>query len=266
MMPLKGIEVPFPWVVYYNDQAPSSAFDPFNPIIFDPDVHPDLQPLLEKGKEVLGYVNLAEVEEWREYFGEVKSWGILIEENPDWPGSWSVDIRDKRWSELLLKRVIPSILDQGFNGLFYDQVDVVIELEKADPSRFSGMKVAIQDLVQSIDQRYPEQRKMLNRAFELLNALGPFVDYELGEMVFTFYDYEKKTYHMRTKEDYEWGLKYINDARKKYPHLVVFSLDYWEASDIQMIKKIYNKALEYCLRPYVSTIELDEVVPLPSKK
>lgn len=256
-------EEKFPWVVYYNVKAPSSAFDPYNPIILDSDFYPDLPPILQEGKVVLGYIDLAEAEEWRSHFEKVKKWGILIRENPDWPGSWIVDIRDRRWKRLVLNTIIPNILKKGFNGLFYDQLDVAIALEQEDPDTYSGMINAAVDLVKAIHREFPKVRKMMNRAYEIIPQVGDSIDYELGETLYTIYDFETKTYHLRSPEEFAWGLSQLNAGRKKFPHLVIFSLDYWDPSDTEMYKHIYEVERSHCLRPYVSTISLDEIIPEP---
>jgi len=255
----------FPWVVYYNDQEKPEAFSAYNPIVFDSDIHPLIQPLLAQHKEVLGYVNLGEVEEERSWFNQVKQAGILIRENPDWKGSWIVDIRQPAWKKILLAEVIPSILAQGFTGLFYDQLDVSIALEQEDPLKYKGMSSAAIDLVRSIRQRFPGKRVMMNRAYEILLRVGDAIDYALAESLYTSYNFEKKKYYIRTQEDYDWQLNYLNSARQAFPHLVIFSLDYWLPKEINMYKKIYSVERSHCLRPYVSTLLLDQIILEPKE-
>ena len=70
-----------PWVVYYSDTAPSSAFEPYRLIVLDSHHHPPLRPLSDRGKTLLGYLSLGEVNEGRDYFVEVKAQGFLLQEN-----------------------------------------------------------------------------------------------------------------------------------------------------------------------------------------
>jgi polysaccharide biosynthesis protein PelA len=252
-----------PWIVYYNDEAPSSAFEIYNPIVFDSDDHPSLAPLLAKKKEILGYIDLAEAEEWRSWFQQAKEAGILIRENVNWPGSWLVDIRTSFWKQLILEEIIPYILNQGFTGLFYDQLDVAIALEHENPQKFAGMIDACISLVQEIRQNFPGKHMMLNRAYEILDRVGNAIDYVLAETLYTYWDFNLEKYRIRSKEEYQWQLAHLNRARAKFPHLVMFSLDYWNPSDKEMYRKIYKKARKQCLRPYVSTLALDAIVPEP---
>src|SRR3990167_2009920 len=105
-----------PWIVYYGDQAPIEEFALYNPIVFDSQSHPPLGPLVAEKKRVLGYVNLGEVDEGDPWFEQVQEKGLFIQKNHNWKGSWAVDIRNAYWKRLLLKTIIPDILQQGFTG------------------------------------------------------------------------------------------------------------------------------------------------------
>lgn len=256
-------EMKFPWIVYYNNLAPPDAFLPYNPIIFDSYHHPSMDILLEKQKEVLGYIDLGEASENDPWFDEVKERGILINLNPNWKGSWSVDIRNIFWKDLVINKIIPEILEKGFTGLFFDQLDVSLNLERQNPSLYKGMTEAAIDLVKAIRKFFPGRRLMLNRAYEILPMIGNDIDYVLAETLYTSYNFETKQYFIRPKNEFDWQLSQLNAARQKFPHLVIFSLDYWDSKDSENIKKIYAIERENCIRPYVSPVILDSVIPEP---
>jgi polysaccharide biosynthesis protein PelA len=262
---LFATETVFPWVVYYNDKAPAEAFAPYNPIVLDSHTHPPLTQLLAQKKEVLGYLNLSEAETFRPWFNALKNEGVFIRENHHWKGSWIVDIRKPVWKNYLLEQIIPQILAQGFTGLFYDQLDNAIALEKEDPQKYQGMTAAAIDLVISIRARFPGKRIMMNRAYEIIDAVGDAIDYALAESLYTDYDFAEKKHRFRSQQEIDWQLALLNKGRKKFPHLVIFSLDYWDPEDKEAYKKIYAKARGDCLRPYVSTLALDKIIPEPKK-
>jgi uncharacterized protein (TIGR01370 family) len=263
---LCSAEMAFPWVVYYSDQAEAKDFEPYNPVILESDADAALVSSLAGKKDVLGYVNLGEAEEWRPWFKELKMQGLLVRENPNWKGSWIVDIRKPAWKNHILERAIPMVLAKGFNGLFYDQLDVVITLEQEDPVKYQGMIAAAIDLVKSIRQRFPGKKIMMNRAYEIIEQVGKAIDYELAESLYTDYDFENKTYSVRSQDAYDWQMNYLNKGRKNHPHLVIFSLDYWDPDDTEMYLKIYAIERKNCLRPYVSTISLDKIISEPKGK
>lgn len=263
---LFGQEPILPWVVYYNDKADSQTFNPYNPIVLDSEHHPDLSPLIAQKKVILGYLNAAEAEDRHAWFKSIKDENILIEENPHWKGSWSVDIRNPVWKNFILNQAVPNILSQGFNGVFLDQMDIALYLEKMNPQKFKGMKEASIDLIKAIRHQYPNIYLMLNRGYEILPEIGGVIDFELGETLYTNYDFGTKEYKIRPKNEFEWQLEQMNRAKFVYPKLVLFSLDYWDPKDQEMYRQIYSIERQHGLRPYVSTPKLDEVYPEPASK
>jgi len=254
---------PPPWVVYYGNKAAPEVFSSYNPIIFDNMSHPSLTPLLQEKKTLLGYLNMTEAEDRLPWFPDIKAQGILIRENTDWKGSWVVDIRNPFWSELLLNKIIPNILTQGFSGLFLDQLDLVLDLEKKDPKHYQGMEEAAVALVKAIHEKYPKIDLMMNRAYEILPHVGRAINFELAETLYTSYNFATKQYYVRPKHEFEWQLAQLNKARLLFPKLIIFSLDYWDPKDQEMYRKIYSIERENHIRPYVTTPSLDEVYPEP---
>lgn len=262
---LSSAQVSFPWVIYYGDKASSEQFTPYNPIVFDAEHHPSLRPLVEQGKELLGYVNLCEVSLSQDVFIGFKKQGLLIEENSNWKGSWSVDIRADNWKKFILDDLIPKVLSEGFTGIFLDQIDIAIDLEKKNPSKYKGMKQAAVDLIKEIKKRFPNRRIMMNRGYDILPMVGNQIDYELAETLYSSYDFVKKCYFIRPENELHWQLEKIDAARALCPHLVVFSVDYANPSDPSVLKQIYQKLRSYCIRPYVTTVWFDEITAEPSQ-
>lgn len=257
------MEAKFPWVVYYGSSLPAESFEHYNPIVLDPQFKPSIELLVRKNKEVLGYISLAEIENGNEGFSLLKEKELLIQENANWKGSWAIDVRSPFWQELLLEKIIPTVLSKGFTGLLIDQIDVAIEIEQKDPKKYKGMKEAVIHLVKEIHQRFPEKRLMINRAYKILPAIAKDITYVLAETLYTSYDFQAKKYILRSSKEYEWQLSQMNTLRLKFPHLVMFSLDYWSPEDTKMYTKIYQVEREACLRPYVSSIQLNQLIPEP---
>ncbi len=252
-----------PWVVYYNNKAPSEAFSPYNPIVLDSVNHPPLKPLFQEDKIILGYLNLGEAEDRYDWFQNIKETSILIQENPNFKGSWAVDIRNPIWTTLILDKLIPEIIKQGFSGIFMDQVDISLDLEKKNPQKYKGMAEAAIHLIKAIHKKYPEQYLMLNRAYDILLKVGKEIDFELAETLYTNYNFETKKYFVRPKNEFEAQLLLLNRARFLFPRLTVFSLDYWDPKDLEMVRKIYSIERKEWMRAYVSTPTLDEIYSEP---
>jgi polysaccharide biosynthesis protein PelA len=258
-----GSAAPVPWAVYYSDREPAAAFDRFRLLVFDSDRHPPLAPLAGADRTLLGYISLAEIAESRSYFPSVKADGILLGEHSIWKHSYYVDVRDERWRSRVLNQLIPAILNQGFSGVFLDNLDDPAALEDANPAKYRGMRKAAVELVRSIRQRFPAVRIMLNRGYRLLDEVADSVDMVLGESVFTDYDFHSGTYHVRTPQAYREQVQILETARERHPALEVFTLDYWNPRDKRGIARIYRTQRANGFAPYVATIGLDQIVGVP---
>lgn len=254
---------PIKWVVYFTDKEDLSAFKPYQWVVLDRFEHPSIRPLVDQGKQVFGYVNLGEVENYTPWFDELKKEEILLVENEDWPGSFMIDLRDYRWTKRLIEQIIPFVLFKGFNGLFLDTIDNAAFLEELDPEKYKGMKEAALKLIKTIRYNYPEIKLMVNRGLDIAEEMAPYIDSLLGEVIFTDYNFKKKSYFWNSKKEQEGGIDQMKRAKAKNPKLELLSLDYWNPQDIRTVKNIYNISEKEGFSPYVSTIELDEIIPEP---
>lgn len=252
-----------PWVVYYSDKAPEEALLPYRVVVLDSKYHPPFERLKERGAVVLGYISLGEVEKHRPWYNEVKSWGVLSEENPNWPGSYYVDVRDKRWVKLVVERLAADLLRQGFDGFFLDTLDNPPHLERTDPKRWAGMTKASARLVKALRHNWPSARIMLNRAYEILPDAATSLDYALGESVYTTWNFNLERAELQPEEDYRFQVNALKDAQRRNPALSVMTLDYWDLSDVKKVREIYALQRANGFSPYVSVVTLDRIAPEP---
>lgn len=251
------------WVVYFSDKAQVNDFKPYEIVVLDRFYHPPVRAIRDLGKRVFGYINIGEEEEHAPWFDEIKAEGILLIENEQWEKSHMIDLRDKRWVKRLVEEIIPFVLHKGFNGLFLDTLDNAEHLESLDGEKYKGMKAAAVEIVKAIRLNYPEVDLMVNRGFGIVEEIAPYIDLLLGEGIFTDYDFQTKKYRWNKEPVIKEGLDAMNRAKRKNEKLTLLSLDYWSPDDKPAIKKIYNRAREAGLSPYVSTIELNEIIPEP---
>lgn len=253
------------WAVYYSDRLPVTAFEPYDLLILDSAYHPPLRPLVDRGKTLLGYISLGEVETHRPWFAEVEAEGILGQENPNWPGSYFVDVRDPRWVERVVAEIVPDILRKGFHGLFLDTLDNPVYLEEQDPARWAGMTEAAAVLVRALRHHYPTIPIMMNRAYALLPHVGGQIDMVMGESVAADYDFEAKTYGRVPADERDYQVELLQEAQKRFPHLRVMTLDYWSPDDPDGIAALYALQRANGFNPSVSVVELDRLVPEPGR-
>jgi uncharacterized protein (TIGR01370 family) len=247
------------FAVYYSDKIPANNFEDFQLLVLDSRYHPPLKPLSESGKTVLGYVSLGEVEQKTKYFPTLKNNGVLIKENENWKGSHGIDIRDPLWQKIVLEEIIPALLQQGFDGVFFDTLDSPIELERSNPKLYKGMNDAAIQIIQAVRRNYPSIKIMVNRAYTILPKISPYIDMELGESVYSGYDFSKKSYKKIEKELYLLQVKWLQDAKSRNPNLKVYTLDYADKHDRNKIADIYRVQTANGFIPYVTSIGLTEV-------
>ncbi len=257
---------PVRWVVFYGAEAPLSEFQPYEMVILDDQTKVPIQALKDRGKTVLGYLSLGEVEQHRPWFSAVKAQNLLMQENKNWPGSFFVDVRNPAWAERVLEELVPGILARGFDGVFLDTLDNPEYLEQVDPVRYRGMQEASARLVLALRRHFPQMKIAVNRAYGILPRVARSIDVVMGESVFADYDFEQKTYGRVNPDGYRWQVERLKQARALNPRLRVISLDYWNPDDAAGIAAIYKEQRGNGFSPYVATIELNRIIPEPGAK
>lgn len=259
----KQEDTPIRWVAYYGEGGDAAQLRSFNLVILDETTRMPVKSLLDEGKMVIGYLSLGEVEKHRRYFSKVKEMGLLMEQNPNWPESYFVDIRDPRWAKLLIEEAVPNLLQQGFRGIFMDTLDNPPELERRDPKSMKGMSDAAVSLVKALHQHYPDIVWVQNRGYGLLPETARVVDFVLGESVYADYDFAKKSYQLVEASLYQHQVKLLQEAQRANPHLTVLTLDYWNPEDKEGIQRIYREQRGNGFAPYVATVALDTIMLEP---
>ena len=260
---LRANDEPFRWAVFYGADAPAEAFADYRLVVFDSDRHPDVEPIVARRAQALGYLSIGEVHRTRSYFAEVEREGLLVYENPNWPGAFAVDVRDARWRRRIVEELVPAILARGFQGVFLDTADTAIDLERRDRTKFAGATLATIELVKAIRNRHPGIAIVLNRGYEILPAVEGAIDMVLAESLVTDWDFAKKAPRMAPADLHAAQVGLLSAARKRKPALRVLALEYWTPGDADRLREIYAKVRALGFSPYVATVELDRVVPEP---
>jgi uncharacterized protein (TIGR01370 family) len=250
------------FVVYYANQASLAEFAPYHWAVLDSDIHPPLEPLAAQGSTSFGYLSAGEAERNRAHFATIPP-EVLLDENPNWPGSFYADVRRPEWRALVLDQLLPALLAKGFQGVFLDTLDNPPFLEARDPRRFAGMTQAAAELVLAIRARHPRLPIMLNRAYELHAAAGSAVNIVLAESLLGGYDFARRRYAPVDADGVRWGMDRLAELRRAHPSVRVFTLDYWDPADTAGIRRLYATQRRQGFVPYVATIDLHRIIPEP---
>ena len=252
------------FVICYGADATADDFAPYSRAVLDADHHIPLSPLKTRGIQLFGYISLGESDSARRDHSVGAS--FLLGSNPNWPDAHYVDLRNPAWHALVLDRLIPAVLAQGFDGLFIDTLDDAAFLEQSDPVRNRGMIEAAAALMREIHTRYPNIPLMLNRAYEVGALVADTLESVLAESLSSTYDFKTRRYHLRPKPDRDWGLARLAELRRLNPRLRLYSLDYWEPGDRAGVTRLYQQERDAGLVPYVATIDLQRIVPEPTRR
>jgi uncharacterized protein (TIGR01370 family) len=251
------------WVIDYSRDNPSKEFKPYQLLVLDNTSHINLNLFKRKHKILLGYISLGEVENIRSYYDQSKKDGYILDENKNWPGSFYVDVRNPKWTKLVISKVIPSILSQGFDGIFIDTIDNPEYLETSNPKKYKNMQLAAINLLIMIRMNFPHIKIMINRGYSLLPDVAKYIDYVLAESLMTDIRFKDKSYKKRPEKVYLATIKKLRELQDINPKLLLFSLDYWNPKDTEEIKAIYKTERENGFIPYVSTINLNKIYTEP---
>lgn len=244
------------WVCFYGSEFPSKALKPYDLYIFQAYGHPDIETLKKGGGKIVGYISAGEINKTSPFFSEIESAGIIVEENKDWPGAFRVDLRSEKWQELLLARVIPDLLVQGFDGIFIDTIDTAIYLENEKGK--AGSVGRAKALIKEIRKRFPNISIVLNNGLFLLNDVGNSIDALVVEDVFTLYNFSKKRYLIAPVKFTAERVATLKEFQLKFGKPVL-SLDYWKPSDKKRAEAIATKAIAQGFVPYIADINLETI-------
>lgn len=225
----------YPLLIYYGSDYSLQSFEEYETVVLDPDLYKNVRQLKSRS---FAYVSLGEVGTCRNYFQVLQKNGLLTGKNQNW-GSYHINISDGRWEQILIDKVIPPILQSGYDGLFLDTVDSLLARQES--------KENVAHLITAIHKRYPKLKLMLNRGFEIADMVP--IDALLYESTISNYDFKKGSF---TLFSYDFRFH----PKKKVER---YSVDYWNFDEPQKMGKIYKIALQKGYKPLVTDISLTKL-------
>jgi uncharacterized protein (TIGR01370 family) len=249
---------PASWLCYYGLEAPLEAYGRFDLVVFDSTWHPDLVRREDGGPVLLGYLSAAEVLENGPHWARAGE-GTLIRKKPEW-NSWVLDLRDPDWRAFLVREAVPSILEQGFDGILLDTLDSALALELwTDPDRYCGTREAAVRLVEDLRRARPDMVIAVNRALPVLGEIALCLDLLVLEGLSSIYGGPEAGYVPVEPEERRRLLDWLEAGLAKRPRLPVLTLDYAPEDRPDLVQEALGRALRKGFVPYVSTLELDRI-------
>ena len=163
----------------------------------------DITKLKKAGKTVYTYLSIGSLEDYRSYYKAYKH--LAISKYDGWEGEEWVDVSDKSWQKLMLKRA-KEFKKKGVDGFFIDNTDVYYEYK--EPRIYKGLVKILTD-IRKLNTRviinggdvfvskYLKENKDLKKIADGVNQEGVFTtlveDKKKGEEITRYYlNYLKK--------------------------------------------------------------------------
>ena len=211
-------------------------------------------------KIVLAYLNIGEAEDYRYYFKD--EWhdnppSFLDEENPNWPGNYRVKYWEQEWQNIIYgdsDAYLDKIIDQGFDGVYLDKIDIYEDYEEERDTARSDMINFVIDIATYARKKNKNFYIVPQNAEELLDDEG----------------YRNTVSGIGVEELFYNGGKLNTESyiihRERYLDLIakikwVFVTEY--VQDEEKIKDVHEKARKKGYIPYCTVYELDQLIINP---
>lgn len=251
------------WIAFYGQTADEWVLSSYDVVVLDPMFKGSIPAVADAGARVCAYLSLGEIRISDTFYDRVDR-AALLEENPAWPGTRRIDVRQRSWKELICGEVIPFIAAKGFTGLLLDTLDTPPYLEQLDPNGKRGMRQAAVDLVVAIHNSYPNMLVIVNRGYALLPSVIDSIDGIVAESLLTTVDQRRGGgFKWNGPSDVALQLSLLANATQGRTRLPILSLDYWDPEDAATIREMYLRQRQLGHHPYVATRMLDRIIPEP---
>ena len=177
----------------------------------------DITKLKKAGKTVYTYLSIGSLEDYRSYYKAYKH--LAISKYDGWEGEEWVDVSDKSWQKLMLKRA-KEFKKKGVDGFFIDNTDVYYEYK--EPRIYKGLVKILTDI-----------RKLNTRV--IINGGDVFVSKYLKE--------NKDLKKIADGVNQEGGFTTLVEDKKKGEEITRYYLNY--------LKKLSKKGIRIYLTEYI---------------
>lgn len=243
---------------YYGSEAPVNALMAYDWLVLQPPQvsASRLATLQDAGVETLAYVSIGEIARSHRYFQDAPSAGLMAE-NPAWE-SRVLDLRREDVRRFLLERLIEPAFEAGFRGVFLDTLDSyqLTDAGRTDPDAFLTAQA---QLIQTIRERHPDARIVINRGFELPESTHSLVDALAFESYRAGFDPARKRYRQVPETDRQWLGQQLDHWRQQHPDKPLVAIDYVERANAAEAAARQLRADGFI--PYVSNPELTRLGP-----
>jgi uncharacterized protein (TIGR01370 family) len=205
------------------------------------------------GKLVLAYVSVGTLEPYRPWFKEAVDKGYALKYWPAW-NEYYAKISEPGLRQILLNAT-NGYLAKGFDGLFLDNTDLVVEY----PDQKAGMMQMIADLDAQLNGRL----LFAQNGDEVVENWAQYLEGWNHESVSTSYNFDTKTYIKQNATETNAILGKLRAFKSR--GIFVTTTDYVAASDTAGEALAVQNACSVGAVPFVSNIELNRIPATPQR-
>lgn len=228
-----------------SDQAAASDLSGYDLVVVDGDTPAKrVRQLRAGGAIVLGYLDVGTIEPYRSWYKAAKPY--RLDYWPDW-GEWYADVAKQGFRDLIVKRVAPRVLGRGFDGLFLDNVDMIVTHRR----QAKGMHALVRRLAALPGYLFAQNGD------EVIDSFLPQLDGWNREDVSRTYDFDKRRYVAVPAADRRAAQATLRRVAQQVK--LVTATDYVAASDAAAARMARKAACDAGALSYVSDIYLRRV-------
>ena len=242
-----------PYGVFLSITENLEQFADYETVVIDAQYYSaeEIAAFRAKGHRLYTYINIGSLEDFRDYYKEYEDLSLGAYEH--WEEEVWMDVSQQRWQDLILKEIVPGLLEKQVDGFFVDNCDVYYVYPREEI--LEGLGVIMQALVQT------GKDVIINGGDTFLDAWcekkGTWDQVITGinqESVFSTILWDEDKFGTAEPEDHEYFVSYVN--RYGTQGAKIFLLEY--TVDEELIGQIDAFCQDNGYIYYVSdSVELD---------
>jgi len=247
--------IPKSAIVYYGKDISYTTVGVHDYIIVQPNHIDTAVPGFKTYKDKMyAYISIGELDKTLPEYGEIpKSW--IKTDNKSW-NSVVLDIQNKQYQQFLFTKMIEPEIQRGFQNFFFDTLDSYQFYSKTPEERAKSEK-ALASFINTFHKKYPTCKLIINRGFEMIDAIHDSIDAVLFESYYRGLGTTKQNlYKNVSAKDRKW-FDYWLDKVRAY-HKDIISVEYMPLNEIfsKKAEKVKKKLEKKGMIPYIANKDL----------
>ena len=202
----------------------------------------EIAKLKESNGNVISYLNIGSIENFRSYFGKYKS--LILGPYENWDEEYWVNVADHKWQDFIIKDLAGKLEEKGVDGFFIDNADVYYNYP--DSEIYGGITRILKALKSKNFLVYINGGdKYVSKYLKEQGNLDEILDGVNQESVFTSINWEDETFSKNDSDTKQYYLDYLsavaNDGKQ------VFLLEYTKDSKLAAEAKAAARKMGYTI-------------------